>query len=136
MDAINTAKPAAARAGAAPPASVATLAKGAWHRLVQTQLEPTPDNYARAYAAEAGVAAPVAAPNPAAADLKIQGRAWSDLVEKLARQLDRGGKQWTGARRRDSLKRLLEGSRSDPQRVLQRLQSLLAGRPTRQQTPR
>ena len=126
MDAINTAKPAAARAGAAPPASVATLAKGAWHRLVQTQLEPTPDNYARAYAAEAGVAAPVAAPNPAAADLKIQGRAWSDLVEKLARQLDRGGKQWTGARRRDSLKRLLEGSRSDPQRVLQRLQSLLA----------
>jgi diguanylate cyclase len=47
------------------------------------------------------------------------------LVGRLSRNLERGGKQWTAARRKESLKRLFEGSRSDPARLLQRLQSLL-----------
>ncbi|MCW5612322.1 MAG: diguanylate cyclase [Rubrivivax sp.] len=102
-------------------ATPAQLAKGALRRLAQAQAEPTPENYARAYAEEAGQ--PPAATGPAATageDL----RAWATLVERLARNLDRGGRQWTAARRKDSLKRVFDGSRSDPQRLLQRLQSL------------
>ena len=108
---------------AASSASAATLAKGALRRLAQAQQEPTPENYARAYAEEAGQPLAAAAP---AAEQKAHGQAWAALVEKLARQLDRGGKQWTGARRKHSLQRVLEGSRSDPHRLLKRLQSLMA----------
>jgi diguanylate cyclase len=103
--------------------SPAALAKGALRRLAQAQQEPTPDNFARAYAEEAGQPAPGAAGG--AADLKASGQAWVALVERLARNLGRGGKQWTAARRKDSLQRVLDGSRSDPQRMLQRLQSLM-----------
>ena len=104
--------------------SATALAKAAFRRLAQAQQEPTPDNYARAYAQEAGL--PAAAP-PAAelADSKAEGQAWAALVGRLARNLERGGKQWTGARRKQSLQRVLDGSRSDPQRLLQRLQSLM-----------
>lgn len=105
---------------AAPPAQVA---QGALRRLAQARLEPTPDNYARAYAEEAGQ--PAAAIPDAKAELRAQGGAWAALVERLVRNLERGGKQWTAARRKDSLRRVLDGSRSDPQRVLQRLQSLM-----------
>ena len=101
----------------------AALAKGALRRLALAQQEPTPENFARAYAEEAGQPAPAAAAG--AAELKQVGQAWATLVERLARNLGRGGKQWTAARRKDSLQRVLDGSRSDPQRVLQRLQSLL-----------
>ena len=99
----------------------AALAKGALRRLAQAQQEPTPENYARAYAEEAGAPAP-ALP---AADLRAAGQAWVTLIERLARNLERGGRQWTGARRKDSLKRLFDGSRSDAQRLQQRLQSLM-----------
>ena len=116
--------------------NAAALAKAAFRRLAQAQQEPTPDNYARAYAQEAGLSA--AAP-PAAgmvgtkaeshaddqADGQADGQTWAALVARLARNLERGGKQWTGARRKQSLQRVLEGSRSDPQRLLQRLQSLM-----------
>ncbi len=135
--------------------SATALAKAAFRRLAQAQQEPTPENYARAYAEEAGgaaavepaaaaagaacaaaappaalaVAAAVAVPTPAAAaetaDPKAEGQAWAALVGRLARNLERGGKQWTGARRKQSLQRVLDGSRSDPQRLLQRLQSLM-----------
>ncbi len=101
----------------------AALAKGALRRLALAQQEPTPENFARAYAEEAGQPAPATAAG--AAELKQVGQAWATLVERLARNLGRGGKQWTAARRKDSLQRVLDGSRSDPQRVLQRLQSLL-----------
>ncbi|HZF79173.1 MAG TPA: diguanylate cyclase [Rubrivivax sp.] len=109
------------------PTTPAALAKGALRRLAQTQQEPTPENYARAYAEESGQPAPVAAGTgeAAAAEAKLQGAAWATLVERLARNLERGGKQWTGARRKESLKRVLEGSRSDATRLLQRLQSLM-----------
>ena len=119
-------------AGAAVPASgaaSAAWAKAALRELAQARLEPTPENYARAYAevsgqprAQPAAAAPAALP---ADDARAQGAAWATLVERLSRLLDRGGRQWTSARRKDSLQRVLSGSRSDPQRLLQRLQSLL-----------
>jgi diguanylate cyclase len=96
-----------------------TVAKGALRRLAQAHQEPTPENYARAYAEEAGQ------PVSVGADAKAQGVAWAALVERLARNLERGGRQWTGARRKEGLRRVLDGSRSDPQRLLQRLQSLM-----------
>jgi len=102
---------------AAPPA---VLAKGALRRLAQAQQEPTPENFERAYAEESG------RPAPPAVDSKTAGLAWAQVVERLARNLERGGKQWTGARRRDSLQRVLDGSRSDGNRLLQRLQSLMS----------
>jgi diguanylate cyclase len=69
----------------------------------------------------------VAAPTPPLGrdDLKAQGLAWSSLVERLARNLERGGRQWTAGRRKESLRRVLDGSRSDAQRLLQRMQSLM-----------
>jgi diguanylate cyclase len=115
MDSTRTAVP-PAKSAAAP---AATLAKGALRRLAQAQQEPTPENYARAYAEESGQ------PLPPPHDGKAQGLAWATLLERLLRNLDRGGKQWTGVRRKESLKRVFDGSRSDPQRMLQRLQSLM-----------
>ncbi len=115
----------------------AAWAKAALRQLAQARLEPTPENYARAYAEVSGrpaTPAPLTAQTAAAAtptqgaaadELKQLGLAWTVLVERLSRQLDRGGRQWTHARRKDSLQRVLGGSRSDPARLLQRLQSLL-----------
>jgi diguanylate cyclase len=103
------------------------LAKAAFRRLAQAQQEPTPENYARAYAEEAGQPPPPALATTASESIgnKAEGLAWAALVGRLSRNLERGGKQWTGARRKQSLQRVLDGSRSDPQRLLQRLQSLM-----------
>ena len=98
----------------------AQLAKGALRRLAMAQLEPTPEHFARAYAEEAGSALP-----PPPPDARAIGQAWVQLLDRLARQLPRGGRQWTAARRRDSLQRVMDGSRSDPTRLQQRLASLL-----------
>ena len=99
--------------------SVAALAKAALRRLAQAQSEPTPENYARAYAEASGQ--PVAP----AVDTQSTAAAWAQLVERLARNLQRGGRQWTAARRRGSLQRVLDGSRSDANRLQQRLLSLM-----------
>lgn len=127
-----------------PTIAPAVLAKGALRRLAAGHQEPTPENYARAYAEE-GVAAGLpmppgsgvvaetqqaAAPAAAAAaatapELRTQAQTWATLVERLIRNLDRSGRQWTAGRRKDSLRRVLDGSRSDPQRLLQRLQALM-----------
>jgi diguanylate cyclase len=124
--------PSSASSGRAP--TPAELAKATLRRLAERRLEPTPENYARAWADEGGgepVAGAAAAPASvvatpaAAADAKAQGPAWAALIERLARNLDRGGRQWTSARRKDSLQRVLAGSRSDAERLLQRLQSLV-----------
>lgn len=107
--------------GARPPVregTAAALAKAALRRLAQSQQEPTPENYARAWAEEAGTGAPE--------DARGVAQTWAQLTERLVRNLDRGGRQWTAARRRESLRRVFEGSRSDASRMLQRLQSLLA----------
>ncbi|OYU00679.1 MAG: GGDEF domain-containing protein [Burkholderiales bacterium PBB1] len=102
---------------AVPPAhsadgSPTQLAKAALRRLAQDKLEPTPDNYARAYQAEQGVAPPA-------------GDSLATLIESIVRGIERGGKQWTLARKKDSLQRVLSGSRGDANRLQQRLRQLV-----------
>lgn len=103
------------------------LAKAALKRLVQSGLEPTPENYARAWAQEGGSAPPRAGAEApvAASDAAARGQVWASLIERLLAGVERGGRQWTRGRRKDSLQRVLEGSRSDGERLLQRLQALV-----------
>jgi diguanylate cyclase len=94
----------------------AQLAKAALRRLTLDKLEPTPENYARAWRQEAGEApAPVA-----------DGPAVAALIERIVRGIERGSKGWTAARKKDSLQRVLDGSRSDVRRLQQRLSQLVA----------
>ena len=145
-------------------ATPAQIAKGALRRLAMAQQEPTPENYARAYAEEAGQAEQVLPErarqplerlvarlpeDPArreelvaafmagrwdlvgpalerglqAAGSQAQGLA--GLIERLVRALERGSRQWTAARKKESLQRVLDGSRSDLQRLQQRLGALV-----------
>ena len=161
-----------------PKPSAAETAKAALRRLALSKLEPTPENYARAWAEEGGAApapppAP-AAPAPAAAAASPKAKpvfdriaarlfdetaqreefsqslqksdweaarglveraaeaqlalaqGWAQTVEKLARGLERGGRQWTAARKKDSLQRVLESNRSDIGRLHQRVKQLVA----------
>ncbi|MBT9597251.1 MAG: diguanylate cyclase [Vitreoscilla sp.] len=55
-----------------------------------------------------------------------QSQAWAQLIERLTRGLERGGKQWTTARKKDSLRRVLDSSRGDLSRMLHRLRQLVA----------
>ena len=153
---------------AKPPAQ---LAKAALRRLAHGKLEPTPENYARAYAQEQGEGHPddLASAIPVAAhalldkllalgitdvrkreelslalrkgawdkarqalDLALetdgpgpQAKALADLIERLVRGLQGGSRQWTTARKKDSLQRVLDGSASDMQRMLQRVKQLV-----------
>ena len=149
-------------------ASSADLAKAALRRLVLSRLEPTPENFARAYRAEAGLAGPraqrgaralamlegiVGASAPQAepgrcralaqalfdghwdlAERELEsmlqgdppGGALAGLIERLVRGLERGGRQWTSARRKESLQRVLAGSRIDAQLLQRRLTQLVA----------
>jgi diguanylate cyclase len=159
----------AANQAAANAATPAQLAKGALRRLASAKLEPTPENYARAYADEAGSELPLLPERAlpllerlaaratedtarrdelvaalmhgrweqaaqgierlgagASAAAQAQGQAWATLIERLARGLERGGRQWTQARKKESLQRVLDGSRSDLQRLQQRLQPLVS----------
>ncbi|UXH79831.1 GGDEF domain-containing protein [Roseateles amylovorans] len=150
----------------------ALIAKAALRRLALGQLEPTPENYARAYAQEAGEphrdggasqTLPDRAQVPLARMLSLavpelqqrqnlatqmrEGR-WDELqrslealqqthgpgaqaeqlaqlVERLMRGLERGGRQWTLARKKDGVLRVLSSNRSDPQRLMQRLRQLV-----------
>ena len=153
-----------ATAGAAPVTIPAALAKGALRRLAVAQLEPTPENYARAYAEEGGTAA-AAMPEAAAAllqqlseslfeepqasaklvsmlmagqwprarELIAQGQethrdfavATAETLRRLVLGLDRPSTVWPAGRRRDSLQRVLDNSRSDLHRLQQRLASLV-----------
>ena len=159
-----------------PKPSAAETAKAALRRLALSKLEPTPENYARAWAEEGG-APPAAAPAPVAAapaavspkarpvydriaarlfDETAQREEFSQVmqradweaarglveraaesqlalaqgfaqtIEKLARGLERGGRQWTAARKKDSLQRVLEANRSDIARLHQRMKQLVA----------
>ncbi len=56
-----------------------------------------------------------------------RAEAWGPLIERIARGLERGGRQWTAARKKDSLKRVLEANRSDAPRLHQRLRQLVTG---------
>ena len=99
------------------------LAKGALRRLAAARLEPTPDNYRRAYREESGEIRPDAAPADGGA--VADGIALATLIERIARGIETGGKHWTAARKKDSLRRVLAGSRSDSARLLQRLSQLV-----------
>ncbi|NLZ42975.1 MAG: GGDEF domain-containing protein, partial [Comamonadaceae bacterium] len=104
----------------------AELAKAALKRLALARQAPTPENYARAWAEETGGASPARADDAAASrELEAQGQAWASLTERLVAGLERGGRQWTAARRKQSLQRVLQTSRNDPARLLQRLQPLV-----------
>lgn len=134
-------------------------------RLAQAGLEPTPANFARAYADEAGQPAPAdealpprarpvmerlamrlvteaAARGELVASLmagrweqvpRLLDRAaasqadagWPVLITRLTRALERGGRHWTLARKKDGLQRLLDGPASEAARLPQRLQQLL-----------
>lgn len=150
----------------------AQLAKAALQRLAQARLEPTPENYARAYAIEAGGEPPAAAGNAAleraqqlisrlislalpsgntrqelqaalreqrldelqrqvdklldSAGPAAQAEALAQTLERLVRGLERGGKQWTLARKKDGIARALELGRSDSHKLVKRLGQLIA----------
>ena len=54
-----------------------------------------------------------------------QAESLAILLERLVRGLERGGKSWTVARKKDGLQRVLETNRSDFQRLLARHHNLL-----------
>ncbi len=149
----------------------APLAKAALQRLAQARLEPTPENYARAYAIEAGsepAAASTAVPErvqqllsklislalpsgstrqelqTALRDQRLdelqrqvdrlldvagpgaQAEALAQAIERLVRGLERGGRHWTVARKKDGIFRALELSRNDSGKLIKRLSQLIA----------
>ncbi|MFO1336618.1 MAG: diguanylate cyclase [Burkholderiaceae bacterium] len=151
-----------------PPATLtpAQIAKAALRRLAMAKLEPTPENYAQAWAEESGEARAIGGLPPRAKGMAernaqrlsddaaqraefvqllqqgdwddaqrwverageasgAQAQAWAQLIERLTRGLERGGKQWTTARKKDSLRRVLDSSRGDMSRMLQRLRQLV-----------
>ncbi len=99
---------------ARPPAEqpAAQIAKLAFRRLATERLEPTPENYEKAYRQESG-------------DTTSPGEALATLIERIVRGMERGGRNWTAARRKDGIHRVLAGSRSDPKRLQQRLAQLI-----------
>jgi diguanylate cyclase len=106
----------------------AQLAKAALKRLAEQRLEPTPDNYRKAYEVESGMATPAEKPSTAMDDAisnADDGERWSALIGKILRGAERGGRQWTAARKKDSLQRVLESSRSSATRLHQRLSQLV-----------
>jgi diguanylate cyclase len=105
--------------------SAAQLAKATLRRLASAQDEPTPENYARAWAQESGTAAAnVASAASAAPAAGVQAAQWAALIERVVRGIERGGRVWTAARKKDSLQRVLAGSRADAQRLHDRLHQL------------
>lgn len=53
------------------------------------------------------------------------GARLSGLIDRVVRGVERGGRQWTQARKKESLQRVLDGSRGDAGRLQQRLGQLL-----------
>jgi diguanylate cyclase len=54
------------------------------------------------------------------------GRPLATLIDRVVRGMERGGRQWTLARKKDSLQRVLDGSRPDARRLQQRLGQLMS----------
>jgi diguanylate cyclase len=109
------------------PMSSAQIAKATLMRLAQGRLEPTPENYARAWI-ECGGAAPrlkEAPPAPVRPTPNEDGAQWAQLVDQLVRGLERGGRQWTVARKKDSVKHVFAGSGNHAQRLRERLTHLV-----------
>jgi diguanylate cyclase len=91
----------------------AQLAKATLRRLTVDKLEPTPENYARAWRQESG-------------DPPSDGSALATLIERIVRGIERSNREWTAARKKESLQRVLGGSRSDAKKLQQRLTQLVA----------
>jgi diguanylate cyclase len=112
-----------------PALAPAHIAKATLRRLALERLEPTPENYLAIYRQEQGGGVTAAAPSATAAEAPaasvISGPQVAELIERVVRGLDRGSVQWTLARRKDSLKRVLDGSRGDALRIHQRMSGLL-----------
>ena len=134
----------------------AAIAKGALRRMAEQRLEPTPDNYLKAYEAESGqpyrlpeltpqAPAPASSEsaegspkettpaNAAKTDAPAEGvtpsddgERWSSLITRILKGSERGGRQWTAARKKESLQRVLQSSRSSGQLLHQRLSQLVA----------
>ena len=106
------------------PASSAQIAKATLTRLAQQRLEPTPENYARAWL-EVGGMPPRGRPPAAAAPLLDDTQHWARLIDQLLRGLEQGSGQWSVARRQDSARQVLAGSGSQGQRLRERLTQLV-----------
>jgi diguanylate cyclase len=107
----------------------AQMAKATLLRLAQGRLEPTPDNYARAWIEAGGPASALAAGDAAASAAVAappdDARQWAQLVEQLLHGLERGSRQWTAARKKEGIRRVIDGSRGHPGRLRQRLTLLV-----------
>jgi diguanylate cyclase len=53
------------------------------------------------------------------------GAQLADMIDRVVKGVGRGGRQWTTARKKESLQRVLSGSRSDAGKLQQRLNQLL-----------
>jgi diguanylate cyclase len=97
---------------ARPELPTAQIAKAALRRLAAERLEPTPENYERAYRQEAG-------------ELPESSEALAALIERIIRGIERTGHNWTPARRKEGIQRVLAGGRGDSRRLQQRLSQLV-----------
>ncbi len=116
--------------------SPALLAKGALRRLALGKTEPTPANFAKAYALEAGLPPPddasASAPAPSAVAATAvpavdqpSARDWAVLMERMVSGLGNGSRQWSVARKKDSLHRVLSANRRDANLLNKRLSGLM-----------
>jgi diguanylate cyclase len=97
---------------AKPEVPTAQIAKAALRRLAIERLEPTPENYERAYRQEAGESADTT-------------EALATLIERIIRGIERTGRNWTPARRKDAIQRVLASGRGDPRKLQHRLAQLV-----------
>ncbi|HEY3634864.1 MAG TPA: GGDEF domain-containing protein [Caldimonas sp.] len=97
---------------AKPEVPTAQIAKAALRRLAVERLEPTPENYERAYRQEAG-------------DPADPTEALSTLIERIIRGIERTGHNWTPARRKEGVQRVLASGRGDARKLQHRLAQLV-----------
>lgn len=106
--------------------SLPARAKPVLEKLVARMLEPGEDRQALLKDLEQGRwDAALRGVERAAEGHAAQSQAWAQLIERLARGLERGGKQWSVARKKESLQRVLDSSGSDLQRLQHRLTQLV-----------
>ncbi|MGE5450840.1 MAG: diguanylate cyclase domain-containing protein [Acidobacteriota bacterium] len=127
-----------AAASPLPATTPALIAKGALRRIAEQRLDPTPENYRKAYEAESGIPQPHPEPESPPVDKAAataatatapepdDGERWSNLITRILKGAERGGRQWTAARKKDSLQRVLQSSKSSGQLLHQRLSQLVA----------
>ncbi len=113
-DAVADTLPAAARQ-ALTAFAVRTLPEGTPAQREQLVAALVEQRFEALDALPGGPTAPVAPP----------GQGWAELIDRVVRHVERGSKQWTTGRKKDSLQRVLSAGRGDAQRLQQRLKQLL-----------